>query len=129
MGEHQQGRGANQIALIDFLKHKLRLNPRIQKIRLFSDSCVGQNKNFAMLAALMDFSERHHVTVDHVFPVRGHLYMPADRSFGHVEQILRRKETILMPEEYYAVFDEVGRVMRYPEDWQVYDYKAASDSV
>ena len=80
---------------------------------------VGQNKNFAVLLALHMLAAKYKVKFKHYFPVRGHSYMPPDRAFGRVEKLLRRKETILMPCEYFAVFSEVGNVLRSGDDWNV----------
>ena len=43
--------------------------------------------------------------------------MQADRAFGRVEQMLRRKETILLPAGYYESFADVGHLKKYPDDW------------
>ena len=64
---------------------------------LFSDSCAGQNINFALLLALHMLAAKYQVKFKHYFPVRGHSYMPPDRAFGRVEKLLRCRETILMP--------------------------------
>ena len=132
-GEHQQGRGAKQVAsaLVDFLDKKLSVpNNGLKKIRLFSDSCVGQNKNFTVVTALSMLALKHSVVIEHTFHVRGHSYMPADRAFGRVELILRKKETILLPVEYYTAFSQVGNVLKYPHDWKVYNYgKVAQQNI
>lgn len=130
-GEHQQARGANQVAsaLVHFIDRELSAEDHgIKTIRLFSDSCSGQNKNYTVLTALNMLSNKHKVKFEHIFPVRGHSYMPADRAFGRVEKILKTKETILLPEEYYAAFEEVGHVIKYGTDWGVYDFKEQADS-
>ena len=46
--EHQQGSGANQIAsaVHNFITERLSRQPRGRSVRLFSDSCTGQNNNF-----------------------------------------------------------------------------------
>ena len=46
--------------------------------------------------------------------------MPADRAFGRVEEIFRKKEIILHPEEYHVAFRKVGNVKVYGDDWDVY---------
>ena len=54
-GEHQQKRGANSIAsaLAHFLVEKLNVSDnKVKTVRLFSDSCIGQNKNFTVLLTL-----------------------------------------------------------------------------
>ena len=55
--------------------------------------------------------------------------MPPDRAFGKGKKLLRRRETILMPCEYFEVFSEVGNVLRCGEDWKVYDFKAMAKTV
>ncbi len=128
-GEHQQARGANQVAsaLVHFIDEQLATDNSIKTIRLFSDSCSGQNKNYTVLATLNMLANKYKVSFEHVFPVRGHSYMPADRAFGRVEKILRKKETILLPAEYYEAFEEVGHVIKYGIDWGVYDFKEVAD--
>jgi hypothetical protein len=38
--------------------------------------------------------------INHIFPVRGHSYIPPDRVIGRIEQVLRKKKTILSPNRY-----------------------------
>ena len=131
-GEHEQGRGANSVAsaLTHFIEDRLTIPHHNNKlIRLFNDSCVGQNKNFAVLLALHMLAAKYKVKFKHYFSVRGHFFMPPDRDFGRVEKLLRRKETILMPREYFAVFSEVGNVLRYGDDLKVYDFTALAKTV
>ena len=126
-GEHEQGRGADSVAsaLTHFIEDRLTISHHnIKLIRLFSDSCVGQNKNFVVLLALHMLAAKYKVKLKHYVPVRGHSFMPPDRIFRRVEKLLRLKETILMPYEYFAVFSEVGNVLRYGDDWKVCDFKA-----
>ena len=55
--------------------------------------------------------------------------MPADRAFGRVEQILNKKETILLPEKFYVTFNKVGHVKEYGKDWNVYHIKSSSQKI
>lgn len=55
--------------------------------------------------------------------------MPPDRAFGRVEKMLRRQETILLPAQYFTIFNEVGRVLQYGIDWEVNDFKSLSNKV
>ena len=132
-GEHEQGRGANTVAsaLTHFIEERLTAsgNNVIKTVRLFSDLCVGQNKNYTVLLALNLLATKHKIKFIHHFPVRGHSYMPPDRAFRQVEKILRCHETILQPEDYFTIFNEIGRVLQYGADWKVYDFKAPSDKV
>ena len=89
-GEHEQGRGANSVAsaLTHFIEDQLTIpHHNIKLIRLFSDSCVGQNKNFAVLLALHMLAAKYKVKFKHYFPVRSHSFMPPDRAFGRVEKL------------------------------------------
>ena len=92
---------------VDFLGKTLSVPDHgLERIRLCSDSCVGQNKNFTLVTALSMLALKHNVVIEHTFPVRGHSYMPADRAFGRVELILRKKETILLAAEYYTAISQ-----------------------
>ena len=128
-GEQEMGRGSNQVAsaLKDFLDRLLANAPGIKKVVLYSDSCIGQNKNFAVLGLLNMLATEHAIEIEHVFPVRGHSYMPADRAFGRVEKKLRRIEEILLPEQYFAEFAKVGHVHVHGQNWHAYDIKEAVD--
>jgi hypothetical protein len=124
--ESQGGRGANEIgsALVHYLRHKLPDGTR--HVKLYSDNCAGQNKNFSNLAMLQAIAAEQNLTITWHFPVRGHSYLPADRAFGRVEIILRRHETILLPSEYFTVFSEVGHVLEYGKDWVIFNLKEFS---
>ena len=90
-GEHEQGRSANSVAsaLTHFIEDRLTIpHHNIKLIRLFSDSRVGQNKNFAVLLALHMLAAKYKVNFKHYFPVRSHSYMSHDRVFGRVEKLL-----------------------------------------
>lgn len=98
--ECESGRGSNEVcsSLIDFLEN-LEMRLKLQEIppttlNLFSDSCSGQNKNQFTIVTLIYYIN-HKTTIfkeiKHIFPVRGHSYMPPDRVFGRIEQVLRKK--------------------------------------
>ena len=61
-GEHQQPGGVNSVAssVTHFLNEKIiSPNCKVEAIRLFSDSCGGQNKNFTVLLAISMFAAKH----------------------------------------------------------------------
>ncbi|CAL9702359.1 unnamed protein product [Knipowitschia caucasica] len=126
--EHENRKGSNMTA--SALDHCFREElsgavHRAQRLRLFSDSCFGQNKNMnllSMLFALMK-AECPGIGAEFVFPIRGHSFLPVDRVFGRIEQQIRRKDTILMPEEYYEILQNHGKVHIYGQHWQAYDFK------
>jgi len=63
-----------------------------------------------------------------VFPIRGHSFLPVDRVFGRIEQQVRKKDTILMPEEYYQLLRSHGNVHVYGQDWEAYDFKTETQA-
>lgn len=131
--ECDSGRGPNEVcsSLIDFLENlenRLMLKESPPTIlNLFSDSCSGQNKNqFTMITLLYYINHRTTIfkQINHIFPVRGHSYMPPDRVFGRIEQVLRKKESIISPSQYYEIFKRFCTVKVYGKDFSIYDYKS-----
>ena len=129
--ESENGKDSNMIAsaLRDFLITvcKDELMTRTE-LRLFSDSCYGQNNNMNVLSMLMAFRKQQcpHLKITYVFPVRGHSFLPADRVFGRIEQGIRKQATILLPEENISILSREGSVHRYLQDWQSFDFKSAA---
>lgn len=132
--ESQAARGSNEIgsALYDFLK-RYQWPESCNLLRLFCDGCSGQNKNSIVVSMLTFWLAReapkNFETILLVFPVRGHSFLPADRVFGRIEKITRKKEKILRKEEYWNVFNEVGEVRILEHDWKLYDLKSLSESL
>ena len=83
-----------------------------KKLRLFSDSCYGQNKNINMLSMLFALRKQKQpgLHISYYFTVRSHSFLPADRVFGRIRQQLKKLDTVLMPEEYLAVLRNHGTV-------------------
>ena len=112
-------------AVFHCLRERDDLLQTISSVRLFSDSCYGQNKNINLLSMLCAFQHNNqHLSLSHYFPIRGHSFLPADRAFGRVEQEIRKKETIVLPEEYCAILQNHGTVFRYGKDWNCLDFKS-----
>ncbi len=99
---------------------------RTQRLRLFSDPCFGQNKNINLLSMLFALMKEAfpRISAEYVFPIRGHSFLPVDRVSGRIEQQVRKKDTILMPEEYYEILHNHGNVHIYGQHWKAYDFKA-----
>ncbi|RUS70483.1 hypothetical protein EGW08_021756 [Elysia chlorotica] len=98
-------------------------------LRLFSDACPGQNRNSTMLGMLFALSKKINVPISHHFPVRGHSFLPADRVFGRIDQQLKQKATVMLPQDYYSVLAQHGELLVYGKDWEATDYKSAVASV
>ncbi|KAJ8888013.1 hypothetical protein PR048_007498, partial [Dryococelus australis] len=98
--EDQSGRGSNEVtsALSHFVENAEK--------RLFTDACSGKNKDTNMMMVLLNYVHKYRTFkhVEHYFPIRGHSYMPPDRIFGQFEQELRKKDTIIEPNDYHNVF-------------------------
>lgn len=130
--ETEAARGPNEVCtcLLNFL-HTLEdrykeANPVPHTLRLFSDSCSAQNKNQFVMGVLLHFVNKSTVfkKIEHYFPVRGHSYMPADRTFGRIEQALRKKSKIFLPSEYHKIFSKFATVKVYGKDIEFLDYKS-----
>lgn len=125
--EEQAGRGSTEVgsALINYLQ-SIDLS-QIIHLRLFSDGCGGQNKNNHVLHAIMHFMATQDIhalkKISLTFPVRGHSYLPADRCFGRVEKLLRKKPTIITKEEYFEELGKVGEVKQLGEHWTLKNVK------
>ncbi|KAK1889032.1 Phosphoribosyl-AMP cyclohydrolase [Dissostichus eleginoides] len=128
--EHENRKGSNMT-----LDHCLRQQlsgalRRAQRLRLLSDSCFGQNKNINLLSMLFSFMKEAfpRISAEYVFPIRGHSFLPVDRVFGRIEQQVRKKDTILMPEEYHQILRSHGNVHVYGQDWEAYDFKTETQA-
>ena len=129
--EHQNRKDSNMIASALHHCFTVCLRGRLRnatQLRLFSDSCYGQNKNMNVLSMLFALRKAYfpHLAINFTFPIRGHSFLPADRVFGRIEQDLRRKDTILLPSDYHAVLRSHGTLLIYGDDWKAQDFKAAT---
>jgi len=127
--ESERGRGPNEVCsiLLHFLE---KLQERIKKetipeLNLFSDSCSTQNKHQFVVATLLYYINYNNTIfnkINHIFPVRGHSYMPPDQVFGRIEKCLRKKENMVSPTEYYTVFEKCTKVHIFNKDFFMYDF-------
>ena len=129
--EHQGSKDSDIIAsaVNHALKHKFAARlEAVKTLRIFQDSCFGQNKNMAMMSMLMNLASKRNknnpLVTEYHFPIRGHSFLPADRVFGRIEQDVRKKESILLPSEYISILKKHGTVLCYTEDWSALDFKA-----
>lgn len=101
-------------------------------IRLVADGCAGQNKNINVLCMCMSWmiskSPSQIKTVEIVYPVTGHSFLPSDRVFGLIERDIKKKKTIIQKEEYHALFRKHGKLKIIGNDWVVYDWKKQAAS-
>nr|CAI5837518.1 unnamed protein product [Callosobruchus analis] len=82
--ESESAKSSNEIAsaVYSILKN-LEISDDIQELKLVSDGCTGQNKNSAMIAMcakwLANDAPKHIQTINLIFPVTGHSFLPPDR--------------------------------------------------
>lgn len=82
----------------------------ITKLFMYSDNCSSQNKNqtlahyFSTIAINKRFSR-----IIHRYPEPGHSFLPCDRSFGLIEKEKRKRERIVLPEEWVALVKNTCR--------------------
>lgn len=55
--------------------------------------------------------------------------MPPNRVFGRIEQVLRKKETILAQNQYFENLKSFCTVNAYGKDFKIYDIKSAVKTV
>ncbi|GFS25892.1 hypothetical protein ElyMa_005195300 [Elysia marginata] len=81
-------KGADDVSsmLNDFFTNHL--PQTVRNLRLFCDSCAGQNKNWTVLRLMfyLVHTTKRFNTITMSFPVRGHSYMECDRDMANVNQ-------------------------------------------
>lgn len=102
-------------------------------VKCFSDGCGGQNKNTILIAMLSKWlvtdAPQEIKTVDITFPIVGHSFIPPDRVFGNVEKDLKKRDTILSPEEYEEVLLKHATVHKVGSTVPIKDWKTESEKV
>lgn len=104
-------RGSCEVAsaLLRFVETNHNSNQKKDNLVIWSDSCAGQNKNFNMIYQYM-ILKGYFKTIDHKFPEVGHSYLDSDRDFGRIEKVLRRHETVSVPEQYREIICKASRL-------------------
>lgn len=96
-------------------------------MRFFADGCGGQNKNVQVLCMaswwLVNKAPKSVETMQLVFPVTGHSYLPPDRVFGRIEKSIRKEEEILSPTDYEEIVKKHETILQMERDWKVRDWK------
>lgn len=72
----------------------------VRELYIFTDACGGQNRNHVMISlcqALVDTGRFDKIY--HRLPIRGHSFLPNDRSFGTVKKLLKRRDRYYLPME------------------------------
>jgi len=93
-------KGANETAT--FLHYYLTevCPPEIQNVHLYMDNSTGTNKNRFVLAMLQNLCLTRFESVEIIFPIVGHSFMPIDRSFAMIEKKKKREDLVTTPEHW-----------------------------
>ncbi|CAH1380009.1 unnamed protein product, partial [Tenebrio molitor] len=131
--EGQAKKGANEVTsmLLHYLNNRALPS---RNIVLFSDGCPGQNKNNVMLHFLYMLVHCLKIfdTVNYIFPMRGHSYLPNDQDFSLIEKKKRKVGKVEIPHEWDKLILN-ARANPSPFDLvkvdtsRIYDIKAATD--
>nr|CAI5850481.1 unnamed protein product [Callosobruchus analis] len=128
--ESESAKSSNEIAsaVYSILKN-LEISDDIQELKLVSDGCTGQNKNSAMIAMcakwLANDAPKHIQTINLIFPVTGHSFLPPDRVFGQIEKKLKKIDTLTDVNDYYKIFENFGTVKKLGIQWKALDWRKA----
>ena len=132
--ETEAGRGSNEITscVLDYLKRKDL--EEVNSVYLACDSCFGQNRNKTMLAMIHSFVQHaeHLKSVEVLFLVSGHTYMPCDSVHSAVERAAK-DITVFAPSQWTSLIvgaraEEPYEVVKLTRD-KVFDYKAIANTV
>lgn len=100
--EDVASRGSQEIgsALLHHFKHNTPSSTN--HIILYSDSCVGQNRNIKLTLMLKRFlcGQDQISTIEQKYFVSGHSYNSCDRSFGIIEKQKKVTENIFCPQHW-----------------------------
>ncbi|KAI4459050.1 hypothetical protein MML48_6g00016721 [Holotrichia oblita] len=100
----------------------------IDTVRLFADGCGGQNKNPVMMSMsrywLALEAPVHITTVEFVFPIVRHSFIPPNRIFGLIEKETIKISVKISKEEYENVIQQDSTIRKIGRDWRIFDWKA-----
>lgn len=68
-------------------------------------------------------------SIEITFPIVGRSFLPPDRVFGLIEKDLRKKDTILKPEQYEEILGKHATVHKVGVTVPVYNFKHEAEKV
>lgn len=82
----------------------------VSHLIIWSDSCVGQNKNFNMTCLYQYLLLKgYYKCIDHKLPEVGHSYLDSDRDFERIEKNVRKHENMYTPEQYRDIIRQSNK--------------------
>lgn len=94
-------KGPNEVCsfLHDFIENYV--PKEVEILHIFSDACAGQNRNHTLIRFLLTLTmNKRFKEIHEYFPVRGHSFMPCDRTFGLIKRVIRKHDRIYVPDQY-----------------------------
>lgn len=92
-------------------------------IRLVADGCGEQSKNTTLMARCCYWlTKRSPPHVNKYVPSR-RSFIFASRVFAQIEKVVKSKESIVSPNEYFQIYEKFGQINRLGYDCPVLDFK------
>ena len=123
-------KGSNEVvSCLDNYFRSRSLPAEVDTLYLFSDSCSGQNKNSTVIQYLYSLVRNGHFRcIRHIFPIRGHSFLPSDRDFAKTESKKRKIERIYTPQQWMEVIRSAKKTKPYVveevEQSMIYDFQS-----
>ncbi|XP_046684222.1 uncharacterized protein LOC124370001 [Homalodisca vitripennis] len=82
----------------------------VTELHVFSDACGGQNRNHTLCRVLTALTMNNRFKIIHqYFPIRGHSFMPCDRTFAVIKRAVRRHDRIYSPDQYKDIIESAKK--------------------
>jgi hypothetical protein len=118
--EGEGGKGPNEVVslLSHYIETYILSDPNVKKLKIFADNCAGQNKNNPITRFIMALVEVGKFdSVELLYPIRGHSFMPCDRDFSLIKRKLRKIDRLYLIEE---ILDVIRSASINPAKFQVH---------
>jgi hypothetical protein len=113
--ESVASRGSDEIASCLLKAVSTIKQPHQKHLVVYSDSCFGQNKNFAINAFwLYIVNSGLFETVQHRFLLPGHTYVACDADFGVIEKKKRLTQAVYVPSQWAKLIREARKKIHFP---------------
>lgn len=100
------GKGPNSVTsfLHDYISKNV-MNKGVKHLYLFSDNCGGQNKNHTVVRYFNALTElKFFDTITQFYPIRGHSFLPCDRTFGAIKRNLKKHDRVYTVWQYIRLW-------------------------
>ena len=84
----------------------------IDTLFFFSGSCPGKNMNFTVIQYLYSLVKMGlFQKIQHIFPIRGHSFLPSDRDFAKTESKKKKVDRLYLPNDWINVICSAKKVV------------------